>query len=255
MSQAAGPLLEVRNLTHRFPDGSWGIRNINLTLFDNELLVLTGQNGSGKSVLMLHLNGLLKPTEGEVLYRGLPITKDLKKTRQKVGLVFQDSDNQIVGQTVEEDVAFGPENLGLPKAQVDQRVDTALGRMQISHLSEKSPHALSGGEKRRLAIAGLLALEPEILILDEPFSSLDWSGVQDVLNAILELHESGKSVIVITHDVEKVLAHGTRLVIMREGRVERDDEPGALLPELRDFGVRGASGGSMARLGELTWLK
>ena len=248
------PLLELENLTHRFPDGTIGIDRVNMRIRGGELIVLAGRNGSGKTVLMLHMNGLLKPTGGRVLFEGIPIEKNLPKVRQRVGIVFQEPENQIVGQTVEEDVAFGPENIGLSREEVTRRVSSATAEAGIVHLIARPSKALSGGEKRKLAIAGVLALRPDIVVLDEPFAGLDYPGVRDILGSIIGLFEAGHSVVVITHDIEKLLAHATRLVLMAEGRVVRDGDPAEVVREVEAFGVRGA----VARTGDirdLTWLK
>ncbi len=244
-------LLEARGIGFRFPDGTWAIRDIDLEVRDGEFLVVAGPNGSGKSVLMRHLNGLLRPTEGEVRYRGEPVGKDPLLVRSRVGLVFQDADSQFIGQTVEEDVAFGPENLNLPREEVTRRVHRSLSATGLSALASRPPYALSGGEKRRLAVAGVLAMEPEIVILDEPFANLDYPGVLQVLRQVLQLHEQGHAVIVITHELEKVLAHADRLVILAEGRKAADGPPVPLLPDLPRYALRRPGG---IGIEAMTWL-
>jgi len=231
-------LLETVNLTHRFPDGTIGIREVNLSIDRGEFILLAGKNGSGKTVLMKHLNGLLKPTSGKVLFKGRPLSENLFLARQKVGLVFQEPDNQFVGQTVEEDIAFGPENLGLTREEIEIRVARPLEITGLSRLAKRNPHLLSGGEKRKLAIAGVLAMEPDVVILDEPFASLDYPGVKQISEQILKLHESGHTVLVLTHDIEKMLAHATRLIIMEGGRIMRDGKPFDFIDELEQFGIR-----------------
>ncbi len=231
-------LLEVRRLTHRFPDGSLGLNNVSFSVDPGELLLLAGRNGSGKTVLMKHLNGLLTPTSGEILLEGRPIADDLLATRRQVGLVFQDSDSQIVGQTVRDDIVFGPQNLRLPETEVEERVQWALSSLGLEELAEQPPHQLSGGEKRRLAIADILVMKPKIIIMDEPFSGLDYPGVRRLLKEIIKLHAAGHTLIVITHEVEKVLAHSTRLLIMEGGRVVADGEPDELLELLEPHGIR-----------------
>lgn len=248
----SAPLLTVRNLSHVFSDGTAGVKHINLELKKGEFLLISGPNGSGKSVLMKHLNGLMAPTEGSILLRGRDINSDIRKTRQEIGLVFQDADSQIVGQTVERDTAFGPENLKLPRIEIDRRVEKALKDVNLHDKRSFRPHILSGGEKRRLAVAGILAMDSNILIFDEPFSNLDYPGVRNVLSQIVGLHEKGHTVIVITHDVGKVLAHATKLVIMNEGRIVEQGEPEALLGNLEKWGIRKPKGLSA---GEMTWLK
>lgn len=231
-------LLEVRSLTHRFPDGSLGLQNVSFTVEPGELVVLAGRNGAGKTVLMKHLNGLLSPTSGEVLLNGQPISRNLLATRQAIGLVFQDPDNQFVGQTVRDDVAFGPENLRLSDEEIEQRTRSAIDAVGLGELAERQPHLLSGGEKRRLAIAGVLAMRPAMLILDEPFSGLDYPGTRQILTELIKLHDGGHTLLVITHEVDKILAHATRLIVMDGGRIAENGPPEALVAALEGHGVR-----------------
>ncbi|NLY89790.1 MAG: ABC transporter ATP-binding protein [Firmicutes bacterium] len=248
------PILETRDLTHVFPDGTVAIEDIDLKVNEGEFLVIAGPNGSGKTVLARHLNGLLKPTRGQVFLNGEPISKNIIEARKNVGLVFQDPESQIVGQTVAEDVAFGPENLNLPVAQVEMVVKESLAAVGLSQLATRSPHALSGGEKRKLAIAGILAMKPKIIIFDEPFTGLDYPGVVQVLKEILRLHKTGHTILLITHELEKVLAHADRLVIMHKGRLVADGKPESVIYRVEEYGVR-----MPLRDGEkveaLTWLK
>lgn len=248
------PILETQDLTHIFPDGTVAIQEINLKVNEGEFLVIAGANGSGKTVFARHLNGLLKPTRGKVFLDGEPISKNIVEARKKVGLVFQDPDSQIVGQTVAEDVAFGPENLNLPVAQVETVVKESLAAVGLSQFFTRSPHALSGGEKRKLAIAGILAMKPKIIIFDEPFTGLDYPGVVQVLKEILRLHKTGHTILLITHELEKVLAHADRLVIMYKGKLVEDGKPESVIYRSESYGVR-----MPLRDGEsvsvLTWLK
>jgi len=252
MTDNRPPLLQVKELTHVFSDGTKALSRVSLTVERGDFLIISGPNGSGKSVLMKHLNGLLSPTEGEILIDGISIHKDLTGTRRKIGLVFQDADSQIIGQTVERDAAFGPENLRLSREEVDSRVDRALGEVNLSQRRKVRPHILSGGEKRRLAVAGILAMDPEVLIFDEPFSNLDYPGVRQVLRQLKELHQKGHTLIVITHDLGKVLAHGTSLIVMSKGRIAEEGEPGDLLNSLERWGIRRPPG---LKASEMTWLK
>ncbi len=231
-------LIQMRNLTHVFQDGSHGIEGVDLTIENGEFIAIAGANGSGKTTLCRHLNGLLKPTRGDVLLDGLSVTKDLLKARQMVGMVFQNADTQIVGETVYGDIAFGPENLGLKRREVDLRVTAAMKTVGLQELKNKNPHLLSGGEKRRLAIAGVLAMNPKILVFDEPFSNLDYPGGCQILRQILCLHESGHTIVVVTHELEKIIAHVDRLVLMQNGRIVKVGDPDSLLKEVERFGVR-----------------
>jgi len=252
MTDNRPPLLQVKELSHVFSDGTKALSRVSLTVERGDFLIISGPNGSGKSVLMKHLNGLLSPTEGEILIDGVSIHKDLNGTRRKVGLVFQDADSQIIGQTVERDAAFGPENLRLPRKEIDLRVDRALEEVNLTQRRKVRPHILSGGEKRRLAVAGILAMDPEVLIFDEPFSNLDYPGVRQVLGQLKDLHEKGHTLIVITHDLGKVLAHGTSLIIMSNGSIEEAGKPVELLEKLEQWGIRRPPGLDVS---EMTWLR
>ncbi len=231
-------IIEIENLNHRFADGTLGLKNINLTIEEGTFVVIAGQNGSGKSTLLRHLNGLLLPTAGTVRVAGIPVPENLISVRQMVGMVFQDADSQIVGETVSDDVAFGPENLCLDREEVNRRVARALDLVNLLDLKNQKPHLLSGGEKRRLAIAGILAMEPKVLVFDEPFSSLDFPGVKQVLKQINSLHQAGHTILVAAHDLEKVIAHADRLVIMDDGKLVKDGLPDQLFGELEVFGIR-----------------
>lgn len=231
-------IIEIKNMSHRFLDGTVGLDGINLSIREGEFIVIGGQNGSGKTTLLKHLNGLLLPTKGTVLIQGVDVSRNIKKTRQMVGMVFQNADSQIVGETVYADVAFGPENFCLDRQEIEKRVSTALVSVDLTQHADKSPHLLSGGEKRRLSIAGILAMEPKIIVFDEPFSSLDYPGVRQVLKQIVSLHQSGHTIIVTTHDIEKVIAHANRLLIMQDGKVARDGAPDKILQDAEMFGVK-----------------
>jgi biotin transport system ATP-binding protein len=231
-------IIEIKNLSHRFADGTLGLENINLTIREGTFVIIAGQNGSGKTTLLKHLNGLLLPTTGTIRLAGRLVSENLVKARQMVGMVFQDADSQIVGETVCDDVAFGPENLCLDRSEIERRVYKSLKIVGMLGFKHQKPHLLSGGEKRRLAIAGILAMEPNVLVFDEPFSSLDYPGVKQILKQIVSLHRSGHTVLVAAHDLEKVIAHADRLVIMKDGKMVKDGHPSHLLGELESFGIR-----------------
>lgn len=231
-------IIEIKNLSHSFLDGTLGINEINLSISEGEFIVIGGQNGSGKTTLLRHLNGLLLPTKGTVLVEGVEVSRNIKKARQIVGMVFQNADSQIVGETVYADVAFGPENLCLDRQEIEKRVSKALESVGLTQHADKRPHLLSGGEKRRLSIAGILAMKSKIIVFDEPFSSLDYPGVRQVLEQIIFLHQSGHTIIITTHDIEKIIAHANRLLIMQEGKVTRDGKPDKIMQEAEVFGVR-----------------
>jgi biotin transport system ATP-binding protein len=231
-------IIEIENLSHRFADGTVGIEGVNLKIREGSFVVIAGRNGSGKTTLLRHLNGLLLPTEGMVRLMDIPVEENLLNARQLVGMMFQDADSQIVGETVCEDVAFGPENLRLERIEIDKRVNKALRVVGLQALADQRPHLLSGGEKRRLAIAGVLAMEPRVIVFDEPFASLDYPGVKQVLQQILDLHRSGHTIMVSTHDLEKIIAHADRLIIMQSGKIVRDGSPFEIVGHLEAFGVR-----------------
>ncbi len=208
-------LIEVSNLSHRSPDGKQILAGIDLVIKAAEFVVVAGANGAGKSTLFRHLNGLLAPSEGTVLIDGIAVEVDLKRARRLVGMIFQDADSQIVGETVYDDAAFGPENLGFPAAEVQELVEQTLKQVGLAHLRDLPPHLLSGGEKRRLAIAGVLTMKPRILVFDEPFSNLDYQGVKQVLAQMAALHDSGHTLVVSTHNLETVGGLAKRLIIMQ----------------------------------------
>ncbi len=232
------PILEVEGLRHRFADGAPALSGIDLSVEAGEFVVIAGPNGCGKTTLLRHLNGLIPPRTGRVRVDGVSVAKDPARARRMVGMVFQDADAQIVGETVYDDVAFGPENLRLDRSEIHDRVTAALAAVSMTHLADQRPHLLSGGEKRRVAIAGILAMRSPILVLDEPFSNLDYPGVRDVLEQVLSLHRNGHTLILTTHDLEKVLAHADRLVVMGDGRILRDGPPAAAVKGIDAFGVR-----------------
>jgi cobalt transport protein ATP-binding subunit len=231
-------MIQIKNLHHHYPDGTHALKGINFTIQKGEFLLICGPNGSGKTTLIRLISGLFKPTSGSIHINGFNTLKDSKEVRGLMGMVFQDPDSQIVGETVREDVAFGPENLGLSRNEIKERVDWAIQVMGLQDLSEKPCYILSGGEKRRLAIAGVLAMRPQVILFDEPFSFLDYPGIQEVLKHMVNLHREGHTLIVTTHDVEKVIAHVNRIAIIHNGELKMADSPEELLTKLPEFGIR-----------------
>lgn len=231
-------MIEIKNLDHHYPDGTHALKGITLTIQKGEFLLICGPNGSGKTTLIRLISGLLKPTAGSLHVNGLNPVSDSREVRRLVGMVFQDPDSQIVGETVKEDIAFGPENLGLPLKEITERVNWALQVMGLKELSEKPCYLLSGGEKRRLSIAGVLAMKPQVILFDEPFSFLDYPGIQEVLKHMVHLHREGHTLIVTTHDVEKVVAHVDRIAIVHDGELKVAGPPEELLTKLPEFGIR-----------------
>lgn len=231
-------IIEINGLTHCYADGRFSLQGVDLTIVRGSFVVLAGANGAGKSTLLKHLNGLLTPSTGQVRVAGVPVHEDLLHARRTVGMVFQDADSQIVGETVYDDAAFGPENLNWTADKIDECVDRALALVGLTEMRDRSPHLLSGGEKRRLAIAGVLAMQPEVIVLDEPFANLDYDGVRQVLGHLVALHKDGKTIVVCVHDLEKVLAHADRLIILRQGKIAVDGVPEQVVREAEAHGVR-----------------
>lgn len=227
--------IEVKNLTHTYSEGSafqsTAIHDVNLTIEDGEFIAVIGHTGSGKSTLVQHLNGLLKPTRGQVLVDGEDMNGegvDKRRIRQKVGLVFQYPEYQLFEETVAKDIAFGPKNQGLSPDEIDARVRRAMARVQLDYAqyAERSPFELSGGQMRRVAIAGMLAMEPKTLILDEPTAGLDPMGRDSILSMIRSLHdEDGTTVVMVSHSMDDVAALATRLVVMSRGELVATGAP------------------------------
>ena len=214
-------LIETRDLSYTYPGNVRGLDHVNFIAPRNARIAVIGANGAGKSTLFKHFNGIFRPTSGSVLVHGEPITREnIKEVRKFVGVVFQNPDDQIISPTVEQDVAFGPTNLGLDEETVNHRVEEALRVVGIEHLKGRVPHHLSGGEKKRVAIAGVIAMEPEVLVLDEPNAGLDPRGVTD-LNAFINSlpKKYGMTVIFSTHDVGLVPEVADYIYVMDKGRI------------------------------------
>ena len=218
--------IEIKNLNHIYGQDTifqqYALKNVNLTIEDGEFIGLIGHTGSGKSTLTQHLNGLLKATDGDILYNGESIYREgysMKTLRSKVGLVFQDPEHQLFEVDVFSDVCFGPKNLGLSQEEIETRAKEALDLVGLDDsFYKKSPFELSGGQKRRVAIAGVLAMKPEVLILDEPTAGLDPKGRDDILGLVAKLHEEQKiTIILVSHSMEDVAKYVSRLVVMNQG--------------------------------------
>ncbi len=228
------PIIELRQLTHIYSQGTpfehVALQNVDLTVAPGEYLAVIGRTGSGKSTLMQHLNGLLRPTSGQVLFEGEDIWGSKERTRQvrfQVGLVFQYPEYQLFEETVYRDIAFGPTNMGLDQAEVDRRVRQAARFVGLSdHTLEKSPFDLSGGQKRRVAIAGVIAMEPKVLILDEPTAGLDPAGAAQILGNIRAYHREKKAaIILVSHSMNEVAREAPRLVVFRDGTIPYSGTP------------------------------
>jgi biotin transport system ATP-binding protein len=238
----AKELFTLRNLWKVFPNGTIALEKVDLEIVDRECLLITGSNGSGKTILMRILAGLIEPSEGVVLFRGEPLDRVLGRGgsfRRELGIVFQDPESQFIGETVEEDAAFGPSNLGLTGPEIKGRVQGALEKTGLWEKRNFPVRGLSGGEKRRLAVAGVLSMGCRIIIMDEPFANLDWPGVIQVLRIIDTLKKDGNTLIILTHELEKVLGLTGRLVILDRGKIRDQGKPGEVLNRLRpEYGVR-----------------
>jgi cobalt/nickel transport system ATP-binding protein len=216
----AGPALEVRELTYAYPDGHVALRGVELTVEVGERVALLGPNGAGKTTLMLHLNGILQGTSGSVAVGGLAVEKrNLKEIRRRVGVVFQDPDDQLFMPTVRDDVAFGPANLGLTGADLEARVHDALAAVGMVDAADRPPHHLSFGQRRRVAVATVLAMDPQVLVLDEPTSNLDPAARRDLANILTALPVTA---IIATHDLPYALELCPRTLILDGGVIVAD---------------------------------
>lgn len=214
------PSLRVSGLTFAYPDGRQALRGIDLTVQPGERVALLGPNGAGKTTLVLHLNGVLEPTTGSVQVTGLPVVrKNLHEIRRRVGIVFQDPDDQLFMPTVAEDVAFGPANFGLRGAELESRVHGALAAVGMTEHAARSPLHLSGGQRRRAALATVLSCDPEILVLDEPSSNLDPVARRELAEVLLTL---APTMLMVTHDLPYALQLCARSVVLDDGRVVAD---------------------------------
>jgi cobalt/nickel transport system ATP-binding protein len=222
-------IFKIENLTHEYSDGTLALDNVSLSFERAERIALLGTNGSGKTTLLNHLNGILKPTSGKVLFDGKPLKydeKSLLELRKRVGFVFQDPNDQLFAPTVKQDVAFGPLNLGYKTEKVKTVVDEALRTVGMSEFAEKPPHFLSLGQKKRVALAGVLAMQPEVIIMDEPTSNLDPRATSQILHLLLQLNkEKGITLLLATHDVDMVPLFANKLYILNKGKLVSKGTP------------------------------
>ena len=221
-------LIEIQNVSYAYEDAAAkALNNVSLTINDGEFVAVVGHNGSGKSTLAKHLNALLLPTEGKVLVDGMDTADeaDTLSIRQRVGMVFQNPDNQLVTTIVEEDVAFGPENIGVPGNEIRARVDRALAAVGMEKYAHSAPNMLSGGQKQRIAIAGMLAMQPKVLVLDEATAMLDPKGRRDIIDLVTKLHkENGITVVMITQYMEEAIG-ADRVAVMSGGEMILEGTP------------------------------
>ena len=228
------PILQIEHLTHTYSAGTpfqrSAVEDMNLSVMDGEFLGIIGHTGSGKSTLIQHLNGLLKPTSGRILLQGRDIWADPKRIRDvrfQVGLVFQYPEYQLFEETVYKDIAFGPKNMGLDEADIDRRVRSAAAFVGLTEaMLDKSPFELSGGQKRRVAIAGVIAMEPRVLVLDEPTAGLDPRGRDDILARIQDYHRAkNASVVLVSHSMEEIARNVDRIVVLSDSHVFMEGTP------------------------------
>ncbi len=246
-------IVRVENLVYRYDDEIITKNAVDGVSFDieaGEFVVIIGHNGSGKSTLAKHFNGIFYPTEGNVYINGMNTRDDslIWKIRQNAGMVFQNPDNQIVATIVEEDVAFGPENLGVDKDTIRKRVDEALRLVNMTEFAKKQPHNLSGGQKQRVAIAGIIAMRPDCIVFDEPTAMLDPSGRKEVVDTILKLNkEEGKTVIHITHFMDEA-TNADRVIVMDEGKIKMQGKPREIFSKVEELNALGLDVPQMTEL-------
>ena len=214
--------LETKDLSYTYHDGTQALKKVNIKIKKGEKIAIMGPNGAGKSTLFSHFNGLNEHTSGHVEIDGEKIVferDELLKVRQKVGIVFQDPNDQLFAPTVKEDVAFGPMNLGLDYDEIEKRIKESLEMVGMAGFEEKTPHHLSGGQQKRVAIAGIIAMRPEIMILDEPTAGLDPEGVDKVLNILNNLNKEGMSIVISSHDIEMVNQFADKIFVLYDGEI------------------------------------
>lgn len=237
-------VIETIDVSHQYPDGTLALNKINFKAPEGKIIALLGPNGAGKSTLFLHFNGIIKPTSGTVLVDNTPMNYDKKgllQVRQKVGLVFQNPDDQLFAPTVREDVAFGPLNIDLEVDEVQRRVSEALEKVGMAGYENKPPHHLSGGQKKRVSIAGVLAMRPEIMVLDEPTSGLDPKGAFQIMKLLIELNREGMTIVIATHDVDIVPIYAHKVYAISKGEIIKEGSPQEIFDDvqtIRDANLR-----------------
>ncbi len=218
-------MIEVENVSFAYSSGVEALKNVSLTVEDGEFVAIMGQNGAGKTTLVKHFNGLLKPTKGGIRVDGVETTKtSVAAMARKVGFVFQNPDHQLFSETVEEEIAFALKNFGYEKEAIETRITWALNLLSLTQYRKTSPFMLSGGERKRVALASVLAWDPQILILDEPTIGQDYQQKEKLRQFIVQMRTQGKTIVIVTHDVEFVAECSPRVVLMKEGQIVADGE-------------------------------
>ncbi len=227
-------MIKITNLSYRYPDGTLALNSVNLDIKKGEFVVIAGKNGCGKSTLLRSINGLILPSEGSVAVNGM-YTSDRSRVmdiRRMAGMIFQNPESQFIGMTVEEDVAFGPENLSLSTEEIHKLVEKSLRAVEMHEFRDHTPRILSGGQKQKIALASVLAMEPGIILLDEVTTMLDPDSRNEILSLVKRLHENGTTIVYVTHLLEE-LVHADRLVVMEEGRIMHDGDPRTILSQAK----------------------
>lgn len=220
------PILKIDNISYAYGSGTAVLNGVNVEIYEGEKIAVIGANGSGKSTFFLNINGVLTPDQGNIIYRDTIINKkNLKELRKNIGIVFQDADNQIIASTVRAEVGFGPMNLGLSKEEVQKRVEEALTYMNILDYIDRPPHYLSGGEKKCVSIADIIAMKPEIIIFDEPTASLDPKNAMMLEEVFTKISKEGKTMLVSIHDVDFVYRWAERVLVFCQGKIIADGAP------------------------------
>ncbi len=222
----AEEMIQVKNLTYEYQIGTYALNHINITVKKGEKIAVMGANGAGKSTFFLNLNGVLQPDGGEIIYKGKQIgKKELNELRKNVGFVFQDADSQIIASDVQGEVSFGPMNLKLPKEEVRKRVEEALEYMNITEYRNRPPHYLSGGEKKRVSIADIIAMKSEVVLFDEPTAALDPLSADMLEEVLVKMSAEGKTLLISTHDVDFAYRWAERIVVFCRGNIIADGTP------------------------------
>lgn len=231
------PLIELRGVYFKYPDGTEALRGINLSVMNGEVLAILGPNGSGKTTLLLIMAGLLKPQRGLVLFRGRSIDEQLPEARKSIGIVFQNPDDQLFNPTVRDELAFALKQLNLSDDEIDERIHEVSQILGIEHLLDRPPYRLSVGEKKLVALASVLVYEPDVLLLDEPVASLAPVRAEKMLSLITRLRRSGKTIVVATHDVEFVARIADRVILLRDGCIVKSGTTREVLTDLESLRV------------------
>jgi len=226
-------MIEVNNVSFTYPTGVQALNKIDLLIKDNDFIAIMGENGAGKTTLIKHFNGILRPQQGDVIIDGINTKKaSVAELSRNVGLVFQNPDHQLFSETVSEEIAFGLKNFGYPESEIDQKIDSVLHLLDLSKYKDTSPFLLSGGERKRVALASVLAWDPQILVLDEPTIGQDYFQKEKLRHFISNLHDQGRTIIIVTHDVEFVADCSPRIVLMSQSQIISDGDAKHILTDI-----------------------